>query len=71
MKSEIQQHGTKVWCLNGKYHNRLDEPVIEWVNGDKFWYLNNKLHRIDGPAYEHPNGHKEWHKYGRLYIETL
>ena len=29
-------------------------------NGDKFWCLNDKLHRIDGPAVEGSDGSKEW-----------
>ena len=30
-------------------------------NGNKYWYLNGKLHREDGPAYEHTNGDKLWY----------
>ena len=33
------------WCkryfLNGKHH-REDGPAIEYVNGDKHWYLNGR-----------------------------
>lgn len=29
-------------------------------NGDKFWYLNNKLHRETGPAIELAAGGKVW-----------
>ena len=28
--------------------------------GTKRWYLNDKLHRIDGPAVEYEDGSKEW-----------
>ena len=28
--------------------------------GDKFWYLNGKLHREDGPAIERVDGTKKW-----------
>jgi hypothetical protein len=28
--------------------------------GDKFWYVDNKLHRTDGPAIEWASGSKEW-----------
>jgi hypothetical protein len=34
--------------------------LIENYFGDKFWYLNDKLHREDGPAMEHVNGKKAW-----------
>jgi len=33
---------------------------IERADGTKEWYLNGKLHRIDGPAIERANGDKEW-----------
>ena len=28
--------------------------------GDKYWYLDGKLHREDGPAIENSNGDKAW-----------
>ena len=31
------------------------------------WYLNGKLHRIDGPAFEHANGDKSWYLNGKLH----
>ena len=30
------------------------------AHGDKYWFLNGKLHREDGPAVEHSNGSKYW-----------
>ncbi len=38
-------------------------------NGDKFWYVNNKLHREDGPAIEKSNGTKEWYINGKCHRE--
>ena len=35
--------------------------------GNKFWYLNGKLHRINGPAFEHANGDKSWYLNGKLH----
>jgi hypothetical protein len=29
------------------------------ANGNKWWYLNDQLHRVDGPALDFPN-RKEW-----------
>ena len=29
-------------------------------NGNKHWFQNNKLHRVDGPAIESADGNKEW-----------
>ena len=36
-------------------------------NGDKFWCLDGKLHRIDGPAIEYADGSKEWCLDGKLH----
>ena len=30
----------------------IEYTVKVWDNGNKFWYLNDKLHREDGPAME-------------------
>ena len=35
--------------------------------GNKRWYLNGKLHRIDGPAIEYPNGYKVWYLNDKLH----
>ena len=43
--------------------------VKVYNDGNKFWYLNSKLHREDGPACEHPNGSKEWYLNGKRHRE--
>jgi hypothetical protein len=35
----VNEHGT-CWRLNDKLH-REDGPAIEYVNGDKAWWLND------------------------------
>jgi hypothetical protein len=42
-------------------------PAIERANGDKEWYLNDKLHRTNGPAFEWANGNKQWYLKGKLH----
>ena len=37
--------------------------------GDKYWYLNDKLHREDGPACEDADGTKFWYLNGKLHRE--
>jgi len=37
----------------------MKNGLVESANGDKEWYLNDKLHRTDGPAIEWA-GDKEW-----------
>ena len=44
-----------------------DSSCITSAFGDKHWWLNGKLHRVDGPAVEHVNGTKEWHLNGKLH----
>jgi hypothetical protein len=34
--------------------------VKVYDNGDKFWYLDGKVHRTDGPAVECADGTKIW-----------
>jgi len=46
----------------------MDE-IITTTNehGTKSWYLNDKLHRIDGPAVEFFGGTKSWYLNGKLH----
>ena len=47
----------------------MNKPeVMVYPNGDKYWFLNGKLHREDGPAYEHANGTKSWYLNGKFII---
>jgi len=53
--------------------------MIEYIvkvhdNGNREWYLNGKLHRIDGPAVEYYNGAKFWYlngKYHRTDVDEM
>ena len=47
----------------------IEYTVKVYPNGDKFWWLNGKLHREDGPAYEGANGNKSWYLNGKLHRE--
>lgn len=39
----------------------MNEPIVEIdKNGSKRYYLNDKLHRVNGPAAEWGNGDKSW-----------
>src|SRR5438132_8260852 len=39
----------------------------ENINGNKFWYKSNILHRDDGPAIEYKNGDNVWYKLGKFH----
>jgi len=43
--------------------------VEVYADGDKYWYLNGKLHREDGPAVEWADGYKSWYLNGTKYDE--
>ena len=46
------------------------KPEMEQdARGNKYWYLNDKRHRIDGPAIEGANGYKEWWLNDKEYTE--
>ena len=42
---------------------------MEFVNGNKFWYKNDLLHREDGPAREYSSGKKEYWYNDKKYSE--
>ena len=68
-KLTINEYGTKIWRLPNGFLHREDGPAIEYSNGDKSWYLNNKRHRENGPAVECINGYKAWFLNGIQYSE--
>jgi hypothetical protein len=42
----------KKYCnKNGRLH-RTDGPALEYADGHKEWWVNDKRHRTDGPAVE-------------------
>ena len=50
--------------------HREDGPAIEWVGGDKVWYVNGELHRLDGPATKWVGGDKGWYINGIFIFEV-
>ena len=44
------------------------QPICETnADGNKYWFLNGKLHRVDGPAVEYVNGDKHWYLSNKLH----
>lgn len=37
------------------------------TNGNRYWYQNDQLNRLDGPAVEYANGHREWYQNDLLH----
>ena len=44
-----------------------DVQVIEYFDGTKVWYKDDKAHREGGPAIELANGDKIWKKDGKIH----
>ena len=59
----IDKNGTKFYYKDKEMTilHRLDGPAVEYADGHKQWWVDEKLHRLDGPAVEYANGEKEWY----------
>ena len=40
----------EVDCI--RLRHRKDGPAVEFISGEKQWFVNGRIHRIDGPAIE-------------------
>ena len=58
------------WCQDKTKLDIFNKQVF-CVNrvGNKWWYLNDKLHRENGPAAEYANGNKYWYLNGKYHRE--
>ena len=57
-------------CQNPDYESlifNIEEEKVQYRNGNKYWYLNGKLHRADGPAVEFSDGSKFWYLNGECH----
>ncbi|MFO0190304.1 MAG: hypothetical protein ACK54F_03540 [Planctomycetia bacterium] len=63
----IDEYGTKRYFNEQGQLHRTDGPAVEYADGTKAWYVNDKLHRTDGPAYEWADGSKSWYVNGKLH----
>ena len=44
------------------------QPICEVSpDGAKQWWMNGKLHRVDGPAVEYTDGNNSWYLNGKLH----
>jgi hypothetical protein len=44
--------------------------LYEYTNGEKYWFLNDRIHREDGPAIEYVHGDKYWYLNGTSVSQT-
>ncbi len=52
-----------------KIRHQIGGPAVECSNGDKFWYIDGNIDRLDYPAVEWANGDKEWWVDDKLHRE--
>jgi len=67
----IDEYGNKCYYKDKAmtiYH-RLDGPAVEYADGSKEWYVDDKRHRLDGPACDWADGHKSWYVDGERLTE--
>jgi len=65
----VEVHSDRtVWKNEKGEVHRLNGPAIEYADGHKSWFLNDKLHREDGPAVEWANG-TFWYLNGKQHRE--
>jgi len=50
--------------------NNITYDIIEHSDNNKFYYLNDKLHRENGPAMEFVNSTKYWYKNGKQHRDN-
>ena len=47
----------------------MKNGLIIGIDGTKFWYKDDLLHKEDGPAVEYTNGAYSWYKEGKWHRE--
>ena len=68
MKIPIEQRNGIYEVENiGTFYHREDGPAFEHINGNKFWFVNDKYHRLDGPAFEDFDGYEKYYIEGKRY----
>ena len=67
-KVVVTEYSTKWFNLEGQLH-REDGPAVEYTDGGREYYINDKIHREDGPAVEHANGDKWYYINDELHRE--
>jgi hypothetical protein len=56
----IHPDGTMEWLVNDKRH-REGKPAIVRTNGEKEYWAEGHMHRVDGPAYYGPYLVTRWY----------
>ena len=67
----VNEEGNKRYYSDREMYtrHREDGPALEYADGGKEWWINDKRHREDGPAIEWASGDKEWWINDKLHRE--
>jgi len=68
-KVTVNKYKTICWYNEKNQLHRLNGPAIEWADGTKEWWVDDKCHRLDGPAVEWASGFKAWWVKGKQMTE--
>jgi hypothetical protein len=71
-KMRTDDYGNKFWYnANVELHRDNDLPAIEYIGGNKVWWINGQIHRDnDLPAFEDVNGDKYWFVNGKCHRDN-
>ena len=59
------------WLEPFKIRHCETGPAVIWDSGSRFFFVNNKRHRINGAAIELCDGEKEYYIHGKQYFSEL
>ena len=61
---QVSPNGSKQWRLNGKCHRDNGLPAVEYADGTKEWWLNDR-------QFTEPDYFKELYRLGKITKEEL
>ncbi len=61
VRKTIDTAGTIRYINEQNQYHRIDGPAIEYIDGTKFYIINDLYHKVDGPAMEYPDGSKNYY----------
>lgn len=73
----MSEYKVKVYSDGRKYHlhnGKLDceeLPSVVWPDGTKIWYVDERVHRINGPAIVYFDGAVRWYLRGQEQPEEF
>jgi hypothetical protein len=70
VKREVDYQGNIRYYNSKSDLHRLDGPAIEWIDGDKEWWVIGNRHRLNGYAVSWRSVHKFWYLKNKNYSKS-